>query len=32
VLIGAAQVHATLALAVATAMVGDFRSRAETDA
>jgi hypothetical protein len=32
VLVGVAQAHATLALAAATAMTGDFASRAETDA
>jgi len=32
VLVGVAQAHATLALAAATAMAGDFGSRAETDA
>jgi hypothetical protein len=32
VLIGTAQVHATLALAAATAMASDFRNRAEADA
>ena len=32
VLIGIAQVHATLALAAATALAGDSRNRAEADA
>jgi hypothetical protein len=32
VLVGVAQAHATLALAAATAMAGDFGSRAEADA
>jgi hypothetical protein len=32
VLVGTAQVHATLALAAATAMASDFGNRAEADA
>jgi hypothetical protein len=32
VLVGAAQAHAMLALGAATAMAGDFGSRAEADA
>jgi hypothetical protein len=32
VLVGVAQAHATLALAAATAMAGDFGSRTEADA
>jgi hypothetical protein len=32
VLVGAAQAHAMLALAAATAMAGDFGNRAEADA
>jgi len=32
VLVGVAQAHATLPLAAATALVGDFGNRAEADA